>query len=62
MKVKGHPNLRRTPTGAIVNVDHSGLKQKRLRQQRQEEQDQELATLKQEVAELRQLVGKLIDG
>lgn len=62
MKVKGHPDLRRAPSGAIVNTNHDALRAKRLQKLRQEEKDQELAALRDEVAELRQLVGKLIDG
>lgn len=62
MKVKGHPDLRRTKGGAIVNVNHDALTKKRMLKRRQEQKDQELEDLKDEVAELRQLVGKLIDG
>lgn len=62
MKVKGHPDLIRTASGAICNVNSESLQAARLRKQRQKEKEQEMDDLKEEVAELRQLVRKLLDG
>lgn len=62
MKVEGHPDLIRTASGAICNVNRQSLQAARARKRRQEEKEQEMATLKEEVAELQQLVRKLLDG
>lgn len=62
MKVEGHPDLIRTKSGAICNVNERALQAAQKRAQRQKEKDQELDDLKEEVAELRQLVRKLLNG
>ena len=62
MKVKGHPDLRRTHTGAIVNVNTDLYNKKRLRQRKEEDQERRIATLEEELAELRNLVKALRDG
>lgn len=62
MKVEGFKDLRRTPSGAIINVNTKAYEAARERKRRQQEKDQELDTLREEVSELRQLVRKLLDG
>lgn len=62
MKVQGHPDLIRTASGAICNINEFELQAARVRKQKQKEKEQEMVDLKEEVAELRQLVRKLLDG
>ena len=62
IKVKGHSDLRRTSSGAIVNVNHEKLAKVRQRLQKEKEKDQELSELRKEMDELRQLVRALTDG
>lgn len=62
MKVKGHPDLRRTSTGAIVNVNQELYTQKRLRKRKEEEQERRITTLEEELEELRNLVKALRNG
>ena len=60
--VEGHSSLARDPvTGAIVNINSTEIRQARLRKQLRNQSKTEIEQLKDDVAQLKLLVGKLIE-
>lgn len=60
--VEGHPQLARdASTGAIVNINTKSLTDARAAKQRRKEKDQELEQLKEDVAEIKQLLRLLVN-
>lgn len=62
IKVKGHSNLARDRnTGAIVNINSGEMAQARKRKKLWREQQDELSSLKSDVAYMKEMMAKLIE-
>lgn len=60
IKVEGHPELVRR-RGAIVNVDRDSFLEFVSRRQKALEQQQEVSSLKQEVADLKGMLAEILE-
>jgi len=61
IKVDGHNNLVRAPNGAILNTDKQGINQARTRKKIWKEQQEEIATLRDDVTIMKQMMQQLLE-
>lgn len=60
--VEGHPGLYRdSSTNAIINMDKSAAKANRAARQKIMQRDKDVETLKQEVKDIKEMLGKLLE-
>ena len=60
-KVDGHNGLVRAPNGAILNINRKGIAQARARKKVWKEQQEELAQLRDDVANMKQMMQQLLE-
>jgi len=61
IKVDGHNNLVRAPNGAILNTDKQSINQARTRKKIWKEQQEEIATLRDDVTIMKQMMQQLLE-
>jgi len=55
-KIEGHPSLRKTATGAIVNVDRNAFARAKKAAKIRRDKDNKINTLEQRIARLEKLI------
>ena len=62
LKVEGNPNLvKDMRTGAIINIDKNSVKDAKLLKSKMDKKEEEIETLKNDVAEIKSILNKLIE-
>ena len=62
LKVEGNPNLvKDMRTGAIINIDRNSVKDAKLLKSKMAKKEEEIETLKNDVAEIKSILNKLIE-
>lgn len=62
LKVEGNPNLvKDMRTGAIINIDKNSVKDAKLLKSKMAKKEEEIETLKNDVAEIKSILNKLIE-
>ena len=62
LKVEGNPNLvKDMRTGAIINIDRNSVKDAKLLKSKMAKKEEEIETLKKDVAEIKSILNKLIE-
>ena len=63
LKVEGNPNLvKDMRTGAIINIDRNSVKDAKLLKSKMAKKEEEIETLKNDVAEIKSILNKLIEN
>ena len=60
-RVEGYNGLVRAPSGAILNTDKAGIAQAKTRKKLWKEQQEELAQLRDDVANMKQMMQQLLE-
>ena len=62
IQVEGNPNLVKDITnGAVINVDKNSVKKAKLLKSKMAKKEEEIETLKNDVAEIKSILNKLIE-